>query len=139
MPLPNTRVIHPRFSTHHQPAAAQTRTATCDITRPATGRGALNKTTGTVTNAPTTVAVDVPCRIQAAASSDRTTQTGDQQVTFRKYLVTIDPALDTRIDDVVTITAAIDTDLIGRQLRVIDVIYGSEIWDRALTCIDTLG
>lgn len=138
MPLPNSRVIPAGWSAHHRPAAESTMTATCDITRPATGRGTLNPTTGTVTNASTSIGVDVPCRVQAAASTDRSTQTGEQEVTFRKYMVAVPADLDPHVDDIVTITAAVDTDLIGRALRVLDVLYGSEVWQRTLTCVDTL-
>ena len=138
MPLPSTRLIPARWSEHHQPAAESTMTARCDITRPSTGRGTLNPATGTVTNPSTAIAADVPCRVQAAASTDRSTQTGEQEVTFRKYMVAITADLDVLVDDVVTVTESIDPHLVGRALRVLDVLYGSEVWQRTLTCVDTL-
>lgn len=138
MPLPGTKVIHPRFSPAHQAVSEAAMTGVCDITRPGTGRGTM-AADGTVTNPATTVAADVPCRITAQNGDDRTTVAGEQLVTYRRYDVAIAADLEVQEGDVITVLVAKDPHLTGRSLRVTDMQHGTEVWQRTFTAIDDLG
>lgn len=141
MPLPGTRVIHDRFSEHHRPVSTGSMKARCTITRAGTGPGTYNESTGkTDPPAPTPVGTAQRCRVQARAATDRVAKVGDQLLTLRGYLVSLPhDAPDVHVDDLVTITAADDALLVGRVLKVLDVVYASEQWERDLTCEDNLG
>lgn len=140
-PLPATTVIHPDWSTRHRPVAEGTMTATATVTRAGTGDGSYNPATGqTDPPAATTVGAGLVCRVQARDASERVELVGDQPVTLRTYLVAFEataPAI--RIDDRVAFTAAKDAGLVGRSLRVRDVLFGSETWQRDTICEDDLG
>jgi hypothetical protein len=141
MPLPGTRVIHDRFSEHHRPVATGTMRARIAFTRAGTGPGAYNEGTGK-TDPPARVPIGgaLPCRIQPRAAADRIARVGDQLLTLRGYLVTLPhDAPDILVDDLGTVTAADDALLVGRVLKVLDVVYASEQWERDLTCEDDLG
>lgn len=144
MPLPATRVIHRNWQTRHRPVAESTMTVGVEVTRAGTGEGTYNPATGQ-TDPPARIDVAAcPARVQARAASDRVVQTGDQTITFRGYLVTLPvDAGDLRVDDRVEVTS-VDSDeddpqLLGLDLRVIDVMYGSLVWERDLICEDDLG
>lgn len=139
MPLPNHSPIPAGWSAKHAAVAEAAMTARCTITRPATGRGTLNKTTGTVTNPGTTIGVEVPCRITATPGDDRSSTLGEQDATWRRYYLAIPASYDLRPGDVVTATDGVDDALLGRPLRVADVQYGSQVWQRTATLTDTLG
>lgn len=132
MPLPNTRVIHPDWSEHHRPTAEGTMTATCEITRRATG--GTTDASGTYTPAAPTTIHTGPCRVQALTTQRQVVVIGETQETRHRYLVTIRYAADIHIGDLVRITASVDGGLVGRQLRVTDTTYGSEQWERDLNC-----
>lgn len=143
MPLKATRVVHPAFSTHHQPTAESAMTATGTLTRPPTGVGTMNNTTGTVTNAaPTVIAAGTPARIQPATrGTARTGLSGEQQVTQYDYLIQV-PADVTgvEVDDEFTVeTAPGFPTLIGVVLRVAVVMTGSEGFTLDLGCRRDLG
>jgi ribulose 1,5-bisphosphate carboxylase large subunit-like protein len=133
VPLPNTRVIPARWSEYHRATATGTMTATCQITRRATA--GTTDAAGTYTPAsPTTIYTGV-CRVQALATRQQVVVIGEAQETQHRYLVTIRyDAADIHIGDLVHVTASVDGGLIGRQLRVVDATYGSEQWERDLTC-----
>ena len=142
MPLPNTRVIHTRFSTHHRATADSTKTALCIITRePATGATRDSGTFTTTDATPTEVAADVQCRVQVAARDPkRATPLPVVDVTSVDYLVTVPATTATvLIDDVITITSSPHPDTDGLVLRVTGIPLASEAWERALMCrVDTL-
>jgi hypothetical protein len=144
MPLPGTHVIHPRWSAHHQPTAEGGRTAVATITRAGTGDGTYN-TSGpnigqTTPPARVTIASRVKVRVQATTAADAA-MVADQVVTRRPYLVAV-PAdvAAVLVDDLVTLDECDnDPQLVGRPLRVRDVHYGTEIWQRDLICQDDEG
>lgn len=138
MPLSATRVIHRLFSERHQASSARAMDARCDIVRPSTGRGTLDKSNGTVTNPGTDIGVDVPCRITAKPGDERSTPSGGQDATWRRYLLAIEADIDLMPGDVVTPTVARDAAIVGRTLYVVDVQYGTETWQRTATLTDTL-
>jgi len=139
MPLPGTRVIHPRWSERHRPTASGTLTSTCVITR-RTGAGTTGPT-GTFTPAAAATIYTGPCRVVVAQNtSERLLVRGDAEETHRRYQVSIRyDADDLQVGDLVTITAAVDPHLAGKGLRVIDVRYGSEQWERDLICDELEG
>jgi hypothetical protein len=140
MPLPGTRVIHPRWSQHHRPTATGGLTGTCDVTRRGTGKGVMDPDTGVVTPpARVTIASGVPCRVQAVTQTAGDRTVAGDEVTQREYLVSLQwDTAAVEVDDWVTITAARDAQLSGRSLRVIDVLHGTEQWQRDLHCLDDL-
>lgn len=136
MPLPNTRVIHPDWSEHHRPTATGTMTATCTITRGG-GEGTTDPDGTWTPGAPTTVYTGA-CRMQALTTNERIEVAGDTQTTVRRYLLAVEYDTDqVEIGDTVTITAAVDVDAVGMTLRVVDVRYGSEQWQRDLIVEET--
>ena len=108
-------------------------TASCEITR----RAAAGTTdaAGKYTPASPTTVYTGACRVQALTTQQQIAVIGEAQETRHRYLVTIrHDAATIHIGDLVHITASVDSGLVGRQLRVTDAIYGSEQWERDLTC-----
>lgn len=136
MPLPNTRVIPQGWSAHHRPTAAGTMTGTCTITAPG-GEGTTGPD-GDWTPGTGTTVYDGPCRLQALTTNERIEAAGDTQTTVRRYLISVQHDTD-RIENgaTVTITAARDAEAVGMTLRVVDVRYGSEQWQRDLIAEET--
>jgi hypothetical protein len=133
MPLPNGRVISATWSQHHRPTATGTMTAECVITRrdPA---GVSDGSGDWTPSGPTTVYTG-PCRVQVMATQQQVIVVGETQETQRRYLVTVKfDTAELHVHDLVTITASVDAGLVGRELRVGEVAYGSEQWERDLTC-----
>lgn len=133
MPLENTHVLHPRWSEHHRPTATGTMSAACEITRRATG--GTTDASGTYTpTSPTTIHTG-PCRVQAVPTQRQVIVVGEAQETRHRYLVTIRyDAATIHVGDLVLITESVDAGLVGRRLRVVNVSYGSEQWERDLNC-----
>lgn len=132
-PLPGTRVVHPRWSEHHQATTAGARTATCTITTG--GAGEWSPTTG-----PTAGEANVlhtgTCRVQALDSGANAADAAGQIVVQRPYLVTVDSgAPDIPVGARVRIdTCPDDPHLAGKTLTVADPKYGSLRFDRDLLC-----
>lgn len=132
MPLPGTRVIPPTWSEHHRPTATNAMTATCVITR-RSGAG-TTAADGTFTPSPATTVHEGPCRVVPRATDEgRHRTTGEGQVTPRRYEIGIEyDAPTVLLGDTVTITTAQDAGLVGMKVRVIDVSFSSEQWQRML-------
>ncbi len=139
-PLPNTRVIGPRWSEHHRPVADATMTGECTIRRPgsSTPTGDLDSESGEYPAAtPHTPHYDGPCRVQVLITDTRVEAAGDQ-VTVAGYLVVVSQtATGVAAGDVVTVTApgtngspALD----DVELRVTGVARGTLTWEQDLTC-----
>lgn len=139
MPLPSTKLIPDGWDDHHRPVATATMTATC-IVGPSSP-GALDPVTLQY-GAPTIEALYTgSCRVQQLRGEAQNTQSGGQSVTSLTYLVAIeydaDPGIE--VDHVVHVTDSVDAALVGRKLRVREVRYGSNQWQRDLFCDDWLG
>nr|WP_297424783.1 DUF6093 family protein [uncultured Actinotalea sp.] len=132
-PLPGTRVVHPRWSGHHRPTTAGSRTATCTITTG--GAGDWSPTTGPTAGTATVVHTGT-CRVQALNSGANAVDAAGQIVVRRPYLVTIiSDAPDIPVGARVRIdTCPNDARLIGKTLTVADPKYGSLRFDRDLLC-----
>lgn len=131
MPLTGSGVFHPRWSEHHRPTASSTHSAACIITR-VTGTGTTDSD-GTWHPSSTSTIYAGPCRLTPQPSTDRTAVSGEQRVVARLYEVAIDwDAADILTGDDIAITTAVDPHLAGKRLRVTDVRYGSQQWERVL-------
>lgn len=135
MPLAGvgSQIFHPRWNEHHRPTATASMDAECIITRP-TGTGTTGPT-GTWTPGPRTTIYTGVCRIVPVIRPARVDVVGEAQETHRRFQVAIRyDAPEILIDDLVDVTVAVDPLLTGKKLRVIEVSYGSEQWQRDLLC-----
>jgi len=132
MPLPNTRVIHPGWSPRNRPVASGAMTGTCRITR-ITGGGTVGPG-GTWTPAEPATIYSGPVRVTAPPFSREQRLTGEEtQLTRRRYSVFVEwDAPEFKIGDTVTILKARDPLLGGKQFRLIDILHGTEQWQRNL-------
>lgn len=118
-------------------------TATVRITVPPAKAPAYNPTTGLTADPEPDVIYEGLARIQVKTSLDKTANAADQAVTSRDYLVSV-PQTTTDIPvgarpARLQVTGCLgDSGLVGRVLTVIDVAFGSESWQRDLTCRDDL-
>lgn len=138
--LTGTAVIPPSWEGRHRPVAASTMTGLCRISVPGRPGDYPDFTPGS-----DTVLADTTCRVQQQNRAGRVDAQG-QLVDTRDYLVTI-PAdawpVGTVVDDQgphVIVTGyqaghAGDPDLIGRRLRVTQVLHGTLRFERDLMCV----
>jgi hypothetical protein len=132
MPLPSGRVIHPAWSQHHRSTATGTMTAACTITR-RTGTGTTSPDGTYTPPAPATIYTG-PCRVTAPPFSREQRLTGEEaQITTRRYSVFVEwDAAEFQVGDLITITSSVDLRLVGKAFRLIDILHGSEQWQRNL-------
>lgn len=138
MPLPNTRVIHGRWSEHHESVAAGILTSSCVITRAAT-EGTSNAD-GSWTPPATVTIYTGPCRVVRLTAEEEHPVQGEKRITTRRYGVTIlisSPEILT--GDSVLITVSNDPMMTGGSLRVESSIVGSEVWSRELVAVEFEG
>lgn len=139
MPLPNTRLIHPRFEAHHRPVADGQMTAECVVTRP-TSAGVFDADAGRTTYPPPArvypaVGDSGPCRILRQHSQPVAADVGDRAVTVDNYRVTLPAGTSAQINDLVRVTACDgDPTLVGQELIVRDLAHASITWQRDLIC-----
>ena len=137
--LNRTTIIPPGWELRHRPVAASTMTGLCRVIRPGQPGGYPD-----FEAAPETVLVETVCRVQQQHRPGRVNAEG-QLVDSRDYLVTI-PAekwpTGTVVDDAGPILVvdgylpghAGDPDLVGRHLRVGQVLHGTLRFERDLYC-----
>lgn len=130
-PLASGRVIHARWSEHHQPTAQGTMTATCRVVRPGIGTAWDPVTESTIPNPPTVVVASGPCRVQAFMQAT-TSPVAGQQVTQRRYRVSLPAAAPTADTEcrILIETCPADTALAGSTLFIEDVVTASERFQR---------
>ena len=138
--LNRTTIIPPNWERHHRPVAASTMTGLCRVIRPGQPGSYPDFETG-----PETVLVETVCRVQQQQNRAARGDSQGQLVDSRDYLVTI-PAekwpTGTVVDDTGPILVvdgylpghAGDPDLVGRHLRVEQVLHGTLRWERDLYC-----
>lgn len=145
MPLPGTRVIHPRWAEHHRPVAEGGMTATVSLRLPgATATGAFDDDTGNTPTAPHAPYHTGPARIQAMSTRAQEALAAEQQVTTLAYLVSVEWDAATGEQDVAAkhlvhvdaVDANGDPTLVGRDLVVQEVVHGSLVFERDLICTD---
>lgn len=126
-------VIDPRWNDFHRPTATASMDAACIITRP-TGTGTTDDD-GTYTPSQGTTIYTGVCRVVTMVRTDAVQVAGEAQETHRRLQVGIRyDAPEIRIGDLVDITMTADPQLLGRKLRVLEIAYGSEQWQRNLIC-----
>ena len=137
--LNRTTIIPPNWERHHRPVAVSTMTGRCRVIRPGQPGSYPDFEDG-----PETVLVETVCRVQQQNRPARGDSQG-QLVDSRDYLVTI-PAdawpTGTVVDDTGPILVvdgylpghAGDPDLVGRHLRVEQVLHGTLRFERDLYC-----
>lgn len=135
MPLPNTRLIHPRFEDHHRPVAAGQMTGTCRIERPSTDPPTWDDTAGRDVQAPPTLLYDGPCRYQYLSPAGQPI-VADAETPLADVRITVPvPAVEYQDNDLVTMTASTkNPDIADRKLTVTAVSGSSISWQRDLTC-----
>lgn len=134
--LPNTRVVHPRWQSHHHPVTESAMGAECTITRPATGTPTFNEATATTVYPTSADIYEGECRITRAQAQATVTVTADRPLMAAEYLVAIPASANlVHIGDVVTVIACDgDPDLVGLVLVVTNARRGSLTWQRDLIC-----
>ena len=138
MPLSGSRPVHPRWSQYHRPTATGTMSATCTITRESEA-GTTDPDTGEWTPGNPTTIYTGPCRATPATADERLLVVGERAITSRRYSVAVQyDTADIEVGDVITITTAVDAGLVGMGLRVLDVMYASEQWERVLSAEEIL-
>ncbi|MFG1659078.1 DUF6093 family protein [Micromonospora chersina] len=136
-PLPNHRLIHPRFESHHRPVTADGMTAECAITRPASaGTPVFDEATARSQHPAAASVYTGACRITRAPLSAANVVVADRPVDNARYVVAIpaDAPL-VQAGDLVTLTACDgDPAIVGQPMPVTDVTHGSITWQRDLLC-----
>lgn len=80
-------------------------------------------------------ATGVSCRVQALAGQARVASTADDDETVADYLLVVPIGVDdARIGDLATLTSTGDVALDGVVLRVVQVVLGTERFERDLFC-----
>ena len=138
--LNRTTIIPPGWELRHRPVAVSTMTGLCRVIRPGQPGSYPD-----FEAAPDGVLVETVCRVQQQGRSARRGDSQGQLVDSRDYLVTI-PAdawpTGTVVDDTGPILVvdgylpghAGDPDLVGRHLRVEQVLHGTLRFERDLYC-----
>lgn len=107
----------------------------CTITRTVAGT-TFDETTGAYTGGSSTAVYSGKCRVKPRDNADRVVQFGEEAVSFWPFIVSVPMSVTTiELDDMVTITAsALDPALAGLSLRVREVLSGSHLTARRLSC-----
>ncbi|MBM0237735.1 hypothetical protein JNW88_12210 [Micromonospora sp. ATA32] len=133
MPLPNTRVIHPRFEQHHRPVTESAMTTTGRLLRP-DETGTRDPVSGRTTFAEPALVWEGSARLRANTGTP--TVQADRIVTVGGYLLVL-PA-DTPVPHVRDVWEVGDCDgdpsLAGARLRVVDVPRSGLSWQRNIGC-----
>lgn len=137
-PLPSTRVIHPRWASHHAPVAEGTMNATCTITNGAEG-GGWEPDTGPSEGTPTQTYTG-RCLVQYEQTLPRRADAADQPTSTRTVLVAL-PAGSTGQEAGARVKiTAVDSngplELVGRTFTVQAVSPSSLGFQQNLTCWD---
>lgn len=140
MPLPNSRLVHPRFHENLRASAAGTAGMPDHgtITRPGDGAGAIDDDTKVWTPAAGTPVFVGDLRVQAEPSQQRgDIDQGDQPITLHRYRASLPFDADqVLVDDVLVLDRSADDQLVGRPLIVRDVHYSTFAINRYLLLED---
>ncbi|MFI1194081.1 DUF6093 family protein [Micromonospora sp. NPDC020750] len=133
MPLPNYRLIHPRFEQHHRPVSEAAMTVSGRLLRPSE-TGVRNPETGKTTfPAPALIYVG---RARVRANSGAQSVQADRIVAVGGYLLIL-PA-DSPVPHVRDVWETDECDgdpsLVGARLRVVNVPRNGLSWQRNVGC-----
>ncbi|GGM27133.1 hypothetical protein GCM10011608_09900 [Micromonospora sonchi] len=134
MPLPNSRLIHPRFEEHHRPTVEASMTVEVRLSRPAVG-GVRDKTTGVTSFDGETPLWQGQAALRANDGGSPTVQ-ADRVVALGGYLLRLPAdAPAPQVRDVVDVLGEVsDPSLVGARLRVVDVPRNGLSWQRTVGC-----
>ena len=136
MPLRHTRIIHPRWRPHYEPAVLGTMTARVRLSKP--GRlGERNPITGRTPQLPPAPYYEGPARVQARGGSSPAGSTAERDVDAAPYLVGVPVDLGGAVPergDLVDVLDADDPLLTGQRLYVTEVPTASIVLQRNLGC-----
>lgn len=130
-PLPGTSVFPPGWAQHHRPTADATMTEPAIFKRVSAGPPPYPKPPGWTEQ---TTIHQALTRVQSLNREGGGTP-GEQPTAERQYLVTL-PVIDAPAfragerGDVVHV--------LGRQLRIVNIMFGSQLWEIDLVCVDNL-
>lgn len=128
-PLPGYKVIPPRWAEHNRPVANSTMTTPCVIKRISAGPPPYPLPEGW--DGAETIHETV-CRVQELNKVTGGVA-GEQPTTEREYLIPVP------VDGLPELRAGEQGDIvhaIGRQFRIIQIMFGSLEWERDLICVD---
>lgn len=110
--------------------------ATCAITRPST-TSTFDPVTLTETPDPPTTIFSGPVRVRTLNTQDMNTTVGDLHETRARYIGTLPhDAVGVEVDDMLTLTAGTDVELVGRSLRITDIRWSEWRIDRRVVMED---
>lgn len=130
MPFPSARVIPEGWAAHHRPTAESTMHTPAEFVR-VEGPAPYPEPPGWVGG---TVLWRTNVRVQALANTPRDSDAGEQLVTVRRYLVAAPmggPPLKAG-------EAADQVLVLGRRLRIVDILPGSNLWEADFICEEVL-
>lgn len=137
-PLPGWKVVPAKFSQHHRPTAVATMPGKCEVLSSA-GTPPFPLPVGWVGF--TTVVPEKACRVEPLNREGGGTPT-EQPTRVREVRVVVPVDATTyRAGEgghFIRLTACDDPQLIGRILRVMNVEYGTLVFERTLVCLDNL-
>lgn len=137
MPLANTRMFPATWEARHGPCAEQAMTAECVITCPASnGTPVFDEETGRSLHPDPVEVYTGICRVQRPPGlAPNVPVVADNPTPMRQYVVSLPrAAAAVQVADIVLITAATDSQFIGKVFNVVDVRGGSLVWQRDLLC-----
>jgi hypothetical protein len=137
-PFPSTRVIHGRWSEHHQGASASGMTCRVRITIPGEGDGTFDESAGKTTTPNDQLLWDCPARI-AAEFRARDADLAEQSTTTQRYDVAVPASVDAvpYAATVLVYEAPNDPSMVGRRLFVESTYFASERFERVMVCLET--
>lgn len=138
MPLPSTRVIHPRWAAHHQPITEDAMNATVTITHGATG-GDWSFEDGEQPGE-AIVTYTGAARVVYVPTQARDADAVGQEITTRRVVLGIPREVELQVRTAVVVVDAVDANgpswLAGRKLVVQSVGGSSLAWEQLLDCLD---
>lgn len=129
-------VIDPRMLGELGAIHTQAMTAACAITRAGSAPPTLDPITLNLADPPDLDVYSGPCRVQPIPTRDRDLLVVGREVVTLRYNVFLPAGSPTvQRDDRLTVTAAVDPELVNRTLAVTDVKMSSLEVERALICV----
>lgn len=141
-PLPTTRIVHPRWATHHGRAVEGFLRASCRVRRPGVGEGTFNPSTGNVEPPTPTLVYEGACDAQVIMGGSQSIEVGDDKLAVRQYRVVLPrsapPVVPGEGKDWVEFTdSPDDPQLVSevRRMSILSVQFGTWTnWQRDLIC-----
>lgn len=130
---PGTRAVPTDWAAAHRPTVAGTRNGTAALRKPGTTQTWSNERDEMVST-PHPAYWTGSARFQALGTQARVVTTAEDTETVASYLVAIAAAATATDGDLVDVTASGDPLLDGRTLRVVQVLTGTERFERDLLC-----